>query len=338
MRLTRVMACRRTLLFRAFSGILFLNIFCIALGLTRGPSAEAAPATVVLIPGTLNSLLPGSARWIPSTRTLEANPYYSRDALDSFRAKGLRVHVTPGLAGLGSFESNGEVVLRDLREWYLKAVPDRSEPITLIAHSAGGFYALHALMYDQDSLPIARIIFVSTPLEGSEAADRFFGPSGQWPKFPFPWLNLTSYDGLPQLSTLGVTRFLAKTEVPSQVELLSVAGSQPSPKKVSEFRSARFLAPFFALTASWIPGESDGIVSLHSAWGTNAKLPVKPLYNLKMPLDHSKQVLDWRLFQLMGNTEAEIIHAQQIRTYSALADIALGASTQPFESSEPADY
>jgi hypothetical protein len=296
-----------------------------------GSLAQAAPpkGVVILIPGTCNSVLPGYLRFTPAEGIIEANPYFSIDAVSSIEAQGFITHVVNGLHPFGQFEGNGEIAIRDMTAWYLARYPHGEMPITILAHSAGGFQALYVAAHRTD-LPIQRIVLISTPLAGVELAQKIHDQ---------PWIGekIASFAdstrgffelrSIPELTAENTAHFLQSIRIPSSVHLYTVGGDQgPPPNALHEF-DARYLPIAFQFTNSIIGSRSDGIVSFNSVYGVGSvgvrdlqgqRMTITPLRALQMPLNHAEQILDYRLFKYTGTLGSEFIRDEQRKFYSAV--------------------
>lgn len=304
--------------------------------LPDSPSARADDTAVkgvaVLIPGTFNLDLGAVLlRLGASPKTREEaerlNPFFSSEIVQTLAAQGLAVEVVRSVAPFAGLRRNGEAALREIRDWYQSRYPDGKVPITLVGHGAGGFFALYVASHSPE-LPIRQVITVSTPMNGLQLADKVFdsGSVGRELKDILDhcdgWIDLR---GLPALTSPEVARFLGQIRLRPGTEILHVAGSQPIPGAFHLTDSA-YLSPFLALTARLIDGESDGLVTVRSAYG--GKTPILDTRggrvreiarkDLFMPLDHAKQVLDYRLFTTLDETDTELIEFLQRQAYAAL--------------------
>lgn len=291
----------------------FLTLLC-ALWLSSRTS-HASEGVAVLVPGTLNSVVPGTAR----------SPYFSAAILESVEAAGYEAFVVKGLDPVGRLEENGETTLKSLRAGYLSRHPLKDAPITLLCHSAGGLYALYAAANAGD-LPIRRIIMVSTPLQGSHLADAILGGGnaeelrGQLASYSLT-VNL---DGLRELGTKSVARFLTKVRLDPSIRLYAVGGSQGAPPGPLQAMDVEYLSPVFTITNGIIGSESDGIVERSSAYGRDAvirdtdgaRMNVQSLERLHANLDHAEQLLDWRVLEALGFYNAFVIERRQRNFYS----------------------
>jgi pimeloyl-ACP methyl ester carboxylesterase len=286
------------------------------------PRAARAAEEVVLVPGTLNSALPGTLR----------TPYFSAAVLEAVSDAGYESFVIQGLRPIGGLEENGAIALKGLREEYLRRHPAKDVPITLLCHSAGGLFALYAAANAPD-LPIRRIIMVSTPLEGARLADYFLGDRRKGEELrrelsalPLP-INL---DGLKELAPKGVAEFLSKLRLNPEIKLYTASGSQSSPPGPLSTMDVEYLSPVFTVTNRIIGERSDGIVECRSAYGRGAivpgtdgrPVPIRSLEGLHADLDHAEQLLDWRLLESLGFYNAFRIGARQKAFYASLLNAA----------------
>jgi pimeloyl-ACP methyl ester carboxylesterase len=290
----------------------------LACALALAARAARAEETTFLVPGTLNSIVPGTPY----------SPYFSAAILETVKASGSEAFVIKGLDPIGGLEKNGEATLKDLREIYLSRHPRKDAPITLLCHSAGGLYALYAAAHAGD-LPIRRIVMISTPLGGARLAEYFLGggsaaaPSArELSAFPLT-INL---DGLRQLAPKGVADFLSNIRLDPSIRLYAAAGSQRPPESPLRAMDVQYLSPVYVLTNRIIGAESDGIVERTSSYGGGAAIrgtdgspmPIRSLERLHADLDHAEQLLDWRLLEALGFYNAFLIERRQREFYSAI--------------------
>lgn len=311
------------------------------LALVAFGDAQAAPAldgvrrVVILVPGTLNSLPPGGLHENPVSQILELNPYFSNDVIGAFESRGLGTYVVRHLSWFAQFEANGEVAMREMRAWYDRYFPAHEVPITLVGHSAGGFYALYAAAHARD-LPIRKVIVVSTPLEGAELGDAVF-------EYPAAGRILTEicertgglFDlrGLSGMTARAVGDFLSRLSLDPGLEIDAVSGSQPLSYNPLEQLKAQNLSPVFVPSGTLIRErggvENDGVISVRSSQGAHALIrddlgrPM-PIHRpgIRIALDHPEQVLDYRVFGAMGTRDAGFIRDEQKRVYGGLAQLA----------------
>ena len=285
-------------------------------------ASDAAVGVAVLVPGTLNSAVPGTPH----------SSYFSAAILETVRTAGYETFVINGLDPLGGLEQNGAATLKALREDYLSGHPGKDAPITLVCHSAGGLYALYAAANAGD-LPIRRIIMVSAPLEGSLLADHVLGGRGQEESLrrDLSALPLTiNLDGLKQLGTKGVADFLAKIRLDPEIHLYAVGGSQRPPPDPLHAMDVEYLSPVFAITNRIIGRESDGIVERASAYGSpvirgtdGRPMSIRKLESLHADLDHAEQLLDWRILETLGFYNAFLVERRQKIFYAEILKAAL---------------
>ena len=258
---------------------------------------------------------------VPGTYHTPGQNAFSDTITQTLKEKGYDVYSISSVQPFKEFEPNGLRLLDEAQSWYLKKYPEKKTPIIFLAHSAGGFYALHAISQNP-SLPIRKLIFLSTPLNGSELAD-YLEENYQSLK---PLLKKLGLSGLFELTTSQFRSFLARTKISSSVEVYSVGGSQPKPETLKEYRDARYLSLICTLASDKIPRESDGMVSFESALGTQAIIPsqdggeiyIHRITDNKADLDHFKQGMDYKKFS--GVINASYIRDEQKRFYSTLLD------------------
>lgn len=271
----------------------------------------ADKGTVILVPGTLNSLVPGTSD----------GPYFSQDIVKAIQDEGYNITVVKSLDPLGRIEDNGSVVLTQMRQWYSQNQDRANQPIILLGHSAGGLFAMAAAALAPE-LPITKIILISTPLDGSALANHFFGSDG----IPQTLNILPGYDALKDLTTAKVTVFLNQLRLPPDLDVYAVGGSQPLAPGITKAMDSEYISPILTTPANIIQVESDGIMDTESAYGVNAtlidtnenELPLHRLWNLKIPLDHHEQNLDYRFFKYSGFSNTDLVQQGQIRYYTEI--------------------
>ncbi|MGE3973898.1 MAG: alpha/beta fold hydrolase [Bdellovibrionales bacterium] len=305
-----------------FSSFVFFAIFFSSFMAVSSPRLA-----VVLLPGTLNSILPGRITEDSVKKILLTTPYFSSAIIQSLEEGGALVHVVKGLAPAGDLEENGRVALLSIQKWYRES--GNSLPLILIGHSAGGQYALW--LAAQNQLPIQKIVFVSTPFNGAKLAERFFG-------FPFTnilrwgppsWFSFFDWRGLYQMKPTEVKEFFKRIRIPGNIELLAFGGSQDLPRSPLQTISAEYFSPALAVTAGLIGEESDGIVEIKSAYSDKVeilsqldeRINIQYLSEMHMPLEHPEQVLDYRIFKYMGARNSEFVYQKQRETYSRLMSL-----------------
>jgi hypothetical protein len=308
---------------------LLLLTFAFALQSQAGGEAPFSCPTkglVALVPGTFNSDLPGSVQLDPLHRELEINPYFSIEILKTFQDRGYGVMVIKKLDPFGDLTSNGVQAGNEIANWYSENC-SAGTPIFVVAHSAGGFYALKAAELHSD-LPIKKIVMIAVPLLGAQLANKVFHSfilGSALRKLIRQFDGLFDLRGLEELTSENVERFLDETPIPVGIEVYSSYGFAPVPSGLREAFLARYLSPFFAALAIFVDGDSDGVIEVPTAIGRNATIrfqsgelrQAKPLAD-SIRLDHTKQVMDYRVFGLLGTRNTEFIREEQHRFYSHL--------------------
>jgi pimeloyl-ACP methyl ester carboxylesterase len=297
-----------------------------------GISTPAIREAVVLVPGTFNSVAVGGVEWDPVRRVVEMYPYFSEAIVNAVEKQGYPVYVIRGLAPFGKFEQNGDQVIRQIEEW-LKSQPFGKDKVqlTLVGHSAGGFYSLYAASKNP-RLPIRRIITLASPMQGMELADDVFSSGWLGRGLELLCQNLGSgffnLEGLTGLRTPSVESFLSQLHLPKDIFVHTIAPSQPIAPSFWEGRNAKYLSILFSELGKWIGKDSDGVVSVESAYGRSAKIlnveddevRIHPMTSLPAPLDHTEQVLDYRVLRLLGVKETDWVHDQQVELFSRMID------------------
>jgi hypothetical protein len=307
---------------KSFLAILSFTLFAnVSLGGVKG--------VVVLVPGTGNSLLPGAVQKSPISKELSANPYFSKSILEVIQKRNFEVLVIKGLAPAGLFQSNGKKSLEVLSSWYLKKYPQKNVPITLIGHSAGGFYSLH-MAHLNKTLPIRDVVLLSSGLKGLRIAEIVFPGDAKTPAVTIPGLGFfIDVRGLPQFKPDHVKKFIAQLRLPETLRLFAVGGSQQPSSRVTEIAQPQFLSPILKVSASLIGEECDGIVESQSAYAQGVRIAtreggfVEPtsIPNLHMNLEHPEQVFDHRIFAVLGTWNVGYIRDAQVQLYNGLLDI-----------------
>lgn len=281
---------------------------------------------VALVPGTFNSITPGNVQYDSIHNDLDISPYFSIEILNVFRQQGFGVMVIKSLNPLGDFNANGNLTAAELDQWYQKNCQPKT-PIFIIAHSSGGFYALKAVQL-RPQLPVQKIIMLATPLEGVQLANKafhswFFGNVLKGLISSFSWVF--DLRGLEELTSANVEDFLHHTVIRNDVKIYTSFGSAPRPPSLKEALQAEYLSPIFNALSRFIDGDSDGIIEVPTSLGQNALIRLNGgdlIHAQILPdfihLDHSKQVIDYRVFALLGTENAEFIRNEQHRFYSQL--------------------
>ncbi len=279
---------------------LLLILFSILISIRSFANQEV----VVLVPGFFNSF------------TAE---YFSDNIIETFEKRGLKVYVAKGLNPIGTVEDNGERLTKILAN--IEATEKRKVDFNVVAHSAGGLYTLYVA--NKGLYSIKNLLSVSTPYGGVQFIQKWIDDCSVFDAIT-KWAHL---DGLRQLSTAGVTKFLDTIRVPPNLKIIAFGGTQgPS----LDIWNSRNLSLPFVVTSSYISEKSDGIVGFSSAMavgrvkttlGTKAVQKSDP--NFKINLDHWEQVLDGYSFLLLGIRNPGYIVKEQTRFYNGLADYLL---------------
>jgi hypothetical protein len=268
----------------------------------------------VLVPGTFNSVMPGSHVF--------DGPYYSEEIQNTLHSQGYQTTIIQNLNPLGNFEDNGKILASQVLEISKKY----HGPVTMICHSAGGFYALSALQYLKN-VSVTKVIMIATPLEGSEIADYVYNDP-LFKIFLKKIVDLVSENyfdlsGLEELSTEKVKNFLAKVQVSDFTKFVAVAGVQKNPDRLLNANDSRYLSPALVKIGSYLSEYGDGLVSVPEALGQTVYLKtlsgrakfieVSPV---TFPLDHIEQFLDYRFFKMLGFRNTDYIRQEQQKFYS----------------------
>lgn len=258
---------------------------------------------VVFVPGFFNTFAP---------------EYFSGDIVSAMQSKGYTVVIAQKLNPVGTIEDNGERVLQLFAN--LKQLAPQAE-VNVIGHSAGGLYALYAI--NKGARYIKTLVTVSTPFNGVEFVEKW--RENSWPFRKL--MDLAHLDGLRQLTTPYVQKFIQSVRVPSTLKIIAYGGYQPVNWDIT---NAANMTAVLSVTDAFITGPSDGIVSFASAtWTTNIPTTEKTLNKVRsdksfvLTLEHWEQCLDYRHFYLLGVRNPHVIRDRQIKFYSGIASMLL---------------
>lgn len=305
-----------------------LGIGLILVAATGAHAATPSKGALVLVPGTLNHLIPGSIQ-VLSTGEIEAYPYFSGNIVQTIESLGYAVYVVKNLSALGSMENNGEEVVAETREWYQSNFPSGNVPLTMLGHSAGGFYALYAASRLSD-LPLQQLITISTPFAGADLANisaSVFNMQSAANTIYSQTDGIIDLRGLPELTTPQVQNFLGALNLDPSLSIRSYGCYQTAMPLPFISMDARYLWPGFYGTAAAIGGKADGVVGLASVYGDGITLPttlsskrlsIQAVKDQTCNLDHAEQALDYRIFGLFGRTDIGYISSEQTRFYTAV--------------------
>lgn len=281
---------------------------------------------IVLVPGTLNSAVPGSPE------DPYKNFYYSQAITSTVAKQFCDFYVVKGLSWFGDFQNNGEVVFNELTEWQNQNPHLKDKPLDVIAHSAGGFYSLFAAHQNaklNSPLKFRKMHFISTPLHGLELANIL--TANPLVKKQMERLFNRVYSGLDlrglwQLQTDQTERFLGQLEIPETIEIHTYAGSQSAPSSWKDEFASPFLPPVFQAFEFLIDGPSDGIVSVDSAYWipvlktTNSGIlhSIFPHREITLPLDHVEEVWDSSYLEYLGFKRTDHVSREQTRLIESI--------------------
>lgn len=269
--------------------------------------------TEVLSPGTKRIVV-----FVPGFFNSFAREYFSEDIVAAMQTKGYTVVIAQKLNPVGTIEDNGERVLQLFTD--LKTLAPNAE-VNVIGHSAGGLYALYAI--NKGARYIKSLVTVSTPFNGVEFVETW--RENSWPfRKLMEWAKL---EGLRQLTTPYVQKFLQSVRVPSSLKILAYGGYQPVNWDIT---NAKNMTAVLSVTDHFITGPSDGIVSFTSAtWTTTIPTNEKTFNKVHtdksfvLDLEHWEQVLDYRNFYILGVRNPSLIRERQIKFYSGIASVLL---------------
>lgn len=282
--------------------------------ITRFATAADARPIAVLVPGFFNSLSLGYVRIHPDM-AVEIRPYFSLDIIHAFEQNGVEPVVVDTLSPIGSLEDNGARLIAFLDR--LRAQPQyRGRPIHLVGHSAGGLYSFYAIA-KRPNIGVRSLTTLGTPFAGVEFVDKL-ASSVPGLQAAVEFMDLRS---LPQLRPGNVSRFISEFDLPKNFVIRVFAGHQTFGVNVFD---ARNLSWPMATVSTLIGKPSDGIVSVDSAYATGILTHTQgPLPILRgrqlIPLEHWEQVLDYRVFAVLGILNATYIRDAQLAFYGSLA-------------------
>jgi pimeloyl-ACP methyl ester carboxylesterase len=306
---------------------------CLFAALIGGNPAAAAMINnglVVLIPGTGNSLVPGD-RVVEATNRLKGT-YFGKVILDTFAEKGFETFIPVGLNPFGDVAENGRRVYAQLVDYYQSHHGADGMPITLIGHSAGGLYGMKVLDLNK-TLPIKKLVLLSTPLKGSLFADILFGHCEGIVDCNLIQRKLTrivkqvGLDGLEQMRKFRVREFLDSLSLPGNVDIYSVTGTQ------SSYYKARpgLVCPLCVSSDLLYAGASDGVVDRASAYGDDMILAdqegmpitIKPLPDMHVFLGHHELAVSETIMKMLGQRNINWVKQRQKLLFGRLADFFL---------------
>lgn len=260
---------------------------------------------IVLVPGFFNSL--------------STEPDFADIITRTINGRGLDVITVDNLLSIGTVEQNGARLDRFLSQT-AQRFPGRS--MILLAHSAGGLYALQALTNHPD-LPVQTLVSIATPWRGIEFVDHLTGS--------VPGLDslaaFLKLEGLRQFASSKMNRVLSKFVVPPDLRVISLAGFQKSCSIIDCARSEK-LSWILTIAQSMMSHPSDGVVTVGSALGegielkrTNGdRLEIEHWDDFVIPLEHWEIVQESRLFLLLGVANIGHVSRVQVRTFNSILD------------------
>jgi hypothetical protein len=290
---------------------------------------------LVLVPGTLNSIVPGAPeQYLNPSEKVE--PYFSAAIVNEFKKQFYAVRVTPYLDYFGDIKANGHRVYNDMEEWYsalTENMPNKPE-IWMFGHSAGGLYSLYASHINNKNnnpLPIKKITMLSAPLKGVEFIDKIT-------HFPFVFESVVDFflnapwpidfRGLLDLKSENVYTFLNELTLAPAIQIDAFTGTQTSPLEACEVFNSHFLSPPLTALQKLIKNLSDGIVSKRSALtdpviatADGSELRIKSHPEFIVPLDHVEQVWDYRYLRALGTIAPDYVLNKQIESYQEILSI-----------------
>ena len=294
----------------------FIITFCLCLGFVA--SAEPKVETerrpyYVLVPGFFNSLVPGAIH------KGQAKPYFSTAVVRTLAAKG-DVAIVDGLHPTGTIAQNGETLLGFLRTLEEKN-PGRR--FSLIGHSAGGLYILHALS-SYPSFPADVVVTMATPYGGIDFIDRLAKGMPGLEKLS----EFLKFASLKEFRRERMVDVLQRYAVPEGLRWIAIAGEQP-PCLLLQCADAKHLSWLLTITQNLTRKPSDGVVSVDSALALGTRVlrsrsggvhPIERWEHKIFPLEHWEMVEESVLFKLLGVSNTSQIRDLQVSFFSELAE------------------
>lgn len=279
--------------------------------LAAGGTADRSPV-IVLVPGFFNSLAPGRV----STTPPFAYPYFSGTIVGTLDKFGTVLTVN-NLLPVGTVEQNGEILERFL---VTAAEKHPGRKMVLIAHSAGGLYAMRALTA-RPELPVETVVTIATPYGGVELVDNVAAQAKVLDTLAI-FLNLES---LRQFKKAKVAAMIAGFALPDRVRWITLAGTQP-PCRLAGCGDARNLSWILTLAQGLMKNASDGIVTFESALGRHVGIraasgrpfALESWADFNFALEHWEMVSDSRLFTVLGVMNSGYINDMQIRFFERI--------------------
>ncbi|MGZ6480124.1 MAG: esterase/lipase family protein [Bdellovibrionales bacterium] len=261
---------------------LFLTLFF-------SSALHAQEKIAILVPGFFN---------IPGQKANAGLTYFSKTIVSAVQAAGYLPIVINDLNPVGSILENGERVRQELNEI---AIRYPQAKLTVLAHSAGGFYVGHALTV-QPSLPITNVVTISTPYAGAELVELLKRVPGY--KTITAALNLTN---LNEFQSQSMQQTLASLRIPQHVRWIALGAAQPTCRLLS-CAQAQNMSWLLSLAWRFAKMTGDGVVATDSATakglsvmsqeGPAMKIETWP--DFVIPLEHWEIVLDADFFSIVG--------------------------------------
>jgi hypothetical protein len=298
----------------------YLTIFGLNSAFAQSAASVNPPpkGVMILVPGIFSNFGLESLKGKVPDHILAEFVYFSEIWVNTVRQSGYDPIVIRSLGSWSSFEDNGQKLAQEMKSVYLSKYPKADVPITILSHSSGAFYTLAALS-GKLNLPVKKVLMVAAPLDGNELVDLYLlGKKFLFGSFfmPFPVLD---FEGIRDLSTSNVKKFLSTVKVDDSIQFFSFPGYQPGTLNPLNFWNSSYLIPPLNFTSRFILGESDGLVSLNSTLMKNnsiqsltgGQIKVQAVTNLRIPLDHFEQFIDHRIYEFLGFKNAYDIGNKQ---------------------------
>lgn len=267
-----------------------------------------AKPVVVLVPGFFNSLAPGS----------EKGPYFSHTILTTLQNRA-KVYVVDNLSPVGSVADNGNRLATFLTS---VAHDNPGAPISLITHSAGGYYAFYALSHHSE-FPVKAVVTLATPYRGVEWLTDLTLLHPELEAIA-DYLSLGS---LREFEAANALKLAESFRLPEGLRVVAVAGTQ-DPCGGLDCSQAEKLSWPFAITQKIMSEASDGIVNRDSALATNVHLlrlsgravDIERWTDMNIGLEHWEMVLDANLGHLLGVVNTDYVDRRQKEFYAQILD------------------
>ena len=301
--------------------ILFVVVFLVA-----GAAWGKPKALVVLVPGFGSGLL----HEIPEhdLPPESVSSYFGETLASTMIEGGYEVFAVTDLGSAADFSINGDKAI-DQIETYVAKYQDQIPPIYILGHSMGGLLALYITDQIGTQLPIKKIVMLSTPLKGSQVANKIANGIISLKvaeKAAEALSGIVDLRGIVQMTTPKVEAFLADLRLPMGIDIRAFSGYQPKNRFVLPSWEAPVQSPLYYLLAKIVGEDSDGVVGLSSSLpkslaiaSTGKNRLVVKSEKLIAELDHEEQHMDSRAIENLFLTDGiEYIDKKQREFYQQM--------------------